>query len=154
MQVEGRAEPKNEQEVGAVRARQSSSEEQRRVYRRLGQCTGLTRLQLGVEEGDTYLRQDEAPPALSTPFRSQFIGGMSYKGLREELLYPNTLELSLESGLAELGTLRGLEDLELNYVDHRIGIDEMEWMSQNWALKSVSGIWGYYVRGNQDDDNV
>ncbi|KAK3840328.1 MAG: hypothetical protein JOS17DRAFT_769854 [Linnemannia elongata] len=154
MQVEDRAEPKDEHEEGAVRARQSSNEEQRRVYRRLGQCTALTHLHLGGEEGDTYLRQDEAPLERSTHFWSRLTGGMSYQGFREGPLYANTLELSLESGLAELGTLRGLEDLELNYVDHRIGIDEMEWMGQNWSLKTVSGIWGYYVRGNQDDNNV
>ncbi|KAF9298317.1 hypothetical protein BGZ88_007162 [Linnemannia elongata] len=154
MQVEGRTEPRDREEEGAIKARQSSNEEQRQVYRRLGQCTGLTRLQLGVEEGVRYLPQDEEPRLLSTHFKSQLTGGMSYQGLREGPLYVNTLELSLESGLAELRTLQELEDLGLNYVNHRIGIDEIEWMGQNWSLKTVSGIWGYYVRGNQDDDSV
>ncbi|KAG0293268.1 hypothetical protein BGZ96_003087 [Linnemannia gamsii] len=153
MQIEGRTEPKDEQEQSAISSRELSTENQSLVCRRLGRCTELTHLHLGVEVHTTYLGSMEASE-VTTHFKSQLAGGMSYRGLREGPVYSKTLELSLESGLAELGTLRGLEDLGLSYVNHRIGVDEMEWMSQNWSLKVVSGIWGYYTRGNQDADNI
>lgn len=153
MQMEGRTEPKDEQEQSAISSRELSTEEQRLVYRRLGCCTELTHLHLGVKKHRTYLLSEVASE-MTTHFKSQLAGGLSYQGLREGPLYTKTLELSLESGLAELGTLRGLQDLELSYINHRIGIDEMEWMNQNWSLKVVSGIWGYYIRGNQDDGKI
>jgi hypothetical protein len=140
MQTEGRIEPKDGQEQSTISSRELSTEEQSLMYCRLGRCTELTHLHPGIEKRTTYLRSEGASE-VTTNFKSQLTEGKSYHGLREWPLYANTLELSLESGLAELRTLRRLEDLGLSYVDHQIGIDEMEWTSQSWFLKVVSGIW-------------
>jgi hypothetical protein len=44
---------------------------------------------------------------------------------------PDTLELSLESGLGLLEALANLETIGFEGVDHRIGKLELEWMAKS-----------------------
>ena len=54
---------------------------------------------------------------------------------------PNTLELSLKSGLDRLFTLRRLEVLDFAGVDHRMNEAELEWMVNNLpSLRVVGGL--------------
>lgn len=49
--------------------------------------------------------------------------------------------MTLESGLSELSALEKLECLGVGYIDQRIGVAELEWMSSAWPnLQQVSGL--------------
>ncbi|KAF9082119.1 hypothetical protein BGX23_012792 [Mortierella sp. AD031] len=67
---------------------------------------------------------------------------------------PDSLELSMASGLGHLETLRQLEVFGFNEVDHRIGENEMQWMGKHWSLKTVFGFGGCPVKGEQLDKSV
>ncbi|KAK3818223.1 MAG: hypothetical protein JOS17DRAFT_382159 [Linnemannia elongata] len=55
---------------------------------------------------------------------------------------PDTLELSLMSGLGQLATLSQLEVFGCEFIDHRIGEQEREWMSVHWPrLRKTKGVW-------------
>ncbi|KAF9919542.1 hypothetical protein BGZ65_012046, partial [Modicella reniformis] len=54
---------------------------------------------------------------------------------------PDTLDLSLESGLYQLEALRDLEMFGFEAIDHRISKREVEWMARSWPkLKLVYGL--------------
>ncbi|KAF9126188.1 hypothetical protein BGW39_006821 [Mortierella sp. 14UC] len=67
---------------------------------------------------------------------------------------PDSLELSMASGLAHLATLDRLKIFGFKEADHRIGEKEMRWMSEHWKLKRVFGFGGCVVKGEQIDNGV
>lgn len=100
-----------EDEIGVI---------QRQVYRKLAMQRGLQELRLGRILDMNELELDED----------------------EEARYQNQcLEMTLASGLDELALLTGLELLDVSFMDHRIGVPELEWMARNWPkLKSLIGL--------------
>ncbi|KAF9130465.1 hypothetical protein BGW39_003053 [Mortierella sp. 14UC] len=54
---------------------------------------------------------------------------------------PNTLILSLESGLGRLGSLRRLKEFGFRGVNHRVRKEELKWMVETWPrLEKVTGV--------------
>ncbi|KAF9343596.1 hypothetical protein BGX26_005482 [Mortierella sp. AD094] len=52
-----------------------------------------------------------------------------------------SLELSLKTGLARWSTLTALECLDVEELDHKIELEDMQWMVNNWpALKMIRGL--------------
>ncbi|KAF8925090.1 hypothetical protein BGZ58_001153 [Dissophora ornata] len=52
-----------------------------------------------------------------------------------------SLELTLEAGLARWETLKELEVLDVDGLDHNIGLNDMKWMVANWpALREIRGL--------------
>ncbi|KAF9924577.1 hypothetical protein FBU30_005495 [Linnemannia zychae] len=66
---------------------------------------------------------------------------------------PDSLELSMASGLAHLATLQHLEALGFQ-VDQRIGEEELQWMRDKWCLKRMVGFGGLVIAGEQIDQEV
>lgn len=98
-------------EAEALDRRLVSYAVQRKVYQRLGELTQLKRL--------TFGRQTEYLSRV-TPARL------------------DTLEFSLASGLAELGALRCLREVEFFGIDLLMEEREMEWVKQMWGLREES----------------
>ncbi|KAK3835690.1 MAG: hypothetical protein J3R72DRAFT_451081 [Linnemannia gamsii] len=67
---------------------------------------------------------------------------------------PDSLELSMESGLAHLATLDRLVTFGFKEADYRIGGQEMRWMGEHWPLKRVFGFGGCIVKTEQIDNDV
>ncbi|KAI1321461.1 hypothetical protein EDD11_005152 [Mortierella claussenii] len=57
-----------------------------------------------------------------------------------------SLELTLKTGLAKLYTLKALECLDVEELNHAIGLEDVQWMVQHWpCLKQIRGL----VRADQ-----
>ncbi|KAG0216292.1 hypothetical protein B0O80DRAFT_524273 [Mortierella sp. GBAus27b] len=121
-----------EEERKVLKMAISSKEQQRQVYERLASLRHLKHLDLGYESrypwtyksGDTYISQ---------------VDGEEY--LEYDGPIPDTLELSLESGLDQLGALKDLEMFGFEAIDHRIQEKELEWMAESWPkLKLMYGL--------------
>ncbi|KAF9910542.1 hypothetical protein EC991_006360 [Linnemannia zychae] len=67
---------------------------------------------------------------------------------------PDSLELSMASGLAHLSTLHRLGTFGFKEADHRIGKREMQWMSEHWKLDTVFGFGGCIIEEEQIDREV
>lgn len=66
-------------------------------------------------------------------------GAQSYKDYGDP--FPDTLELSLASGLDRLSTLTELEVFGFESVDHRIDEEELSWMAEKWPrLRVMRGL--------------
>ncbi|KAG0256569.1 hypothetical protein DFQ27_005674 [Actinomortierella ambigua] len=53
----------------------------------------------------------------------------------------NCLEMTLESGLDELAGLHDLEVLDIQFMDHRVAVPELEWMAENLPkLQHLRGV--------------
>ncbi|KAG0075246.1 hypothetical protein BGZ93_004290, partial [Podila epicladia] len=51
------------------------------------------------------------------------------------------LEMTLASGLDELSGLKELTKLDVSFMDHGIGVPELEWMAESWPkLKRIVGL--------------
>jgi hypothetical protein len=51
--------------------------------------------------------------------------------------------MSLESGLHKLSTLKNLEELNVTCLAVRIGVEEVQWMVENWPrLRVIYGLDG------------
>ncbi|KAG0093912.1 hypothetical protein BGZ92_000027 [Podila epicladia] len=124
----GYMEELNVEEVAAVEKFQRCRTQQHGVYDRLASLTRLKHLNLGCE------------------IRGIFGAGGTYKvDGREYVSYAeptfDTLELSLASGLDRLGTLKDLEMIGFECINHRIGRDELDWMAKSWPkLKLMYGL--------------
>ncbi|KAG0226677.1 hypothetical protein BGW42_003467 [Actinomortierella wolfii] len=101
------------------------------VYNALARLTRLKHLDFGYENRYPW----------------EFEGGMYYTGDDgEEYLYYDdpifdTLELSLESGLGRLATLKDLEMFGFECLNHKIGTAELDWMAKSWPkLKLMYGL--------------
>ncbi|KAF9100683.1 hypothetical protein BGX29_006359 [Mortierella sp. GBA35] len=65
----------------------------------------------------------------SLSVQRQFSDGVYFRDLGSKVgIVPDTLELSLESGLSELSTLSRLRSIKLRSVDHRLGMKDLSWM--------------------------
>ncbi|KAG9062318.1 hypothetical protein KI688_005232 [Linnemannia hyalina] len=126
----------SEDERGAVSQLQRSRLQQQEILSRMShQWISLTTLCFGLE----YRRR--ASYHLDVPPHYEGDDG-EYLGYGEPI--PNTLELSLESGLDRLSTLNDLEMFGFEGLDHRIGKAELEWMAVSWPrIKIMPGLRGY-----------
>ncbi|KAF9177312.1 hypothetical protein BGZ51_008894 [Haplosporangium sp. Z 767] len=116
----------------AVERLVESREHQQAILGRIGQWTSLKTLCFGHEYRNYRLYQLDEPPYYT-------IDGVKY--LQYDGPIPNTLELSLESGLERLAGLKNLEMFGFEGLDHRIGKAELEWMAVNWPkLKIMRGL--------------
>ncbi|KAG0378608.1 hypothetical protein BGX24_003325 [Mortierella sp. AD032] len=107
-------------------------EHQQAILGRIGQWTSLKTLCFGHEHRNYRLHQLDEPPYYT-------VDGVKY--LQYDGPIPNTLELSLESGLERLAGLKDLEIFGFEGLDHRIGKAELDWMAVNWPkLKIMRGL--------------
>ncbi|KAK5820907.1 hypothetical protein F5H01DRAFT_339590 [Linnemannia elongata] len=142
MRHDSRTEPEMDEEREAVNRWKESLSVQRQVYQRLALLTKLTYLDIGVSQFSRGTPRER--------YISEFDGGLCYRG-RTGSIFSGCLELSLESGLSELGTLAQLRTIGFQGVDHRIGLQEMLWMVARWPVRRVMGMEGYYVRQGDPD---
>ncbi|KAF9099814.1 hypothetical protein BGX23_011414 [Mortierella sp. AD031] len=112
-------------EVLAILEKHKQSQEQhQRIYDQFGQLTKLRILEVGVNTKDGEEIFNNFPDTYLVEDRRYFEGyGPT----------PNTLELSLHSGLERLGSLKDLEVFGFDGVDHRIQIEELTWM--RWGMQ-------------------
>ncbi|KAF9345650.1 hypothetical protein BGX26_002905 [Mortierella sp. AD094] len=99
------------------------------VHRHLGSLTALKELHLGHDDRDW-----------GNESRFEF-------NAQERMIYQDVnyqyecLEMTLETGLGLLSELKQLEVLDVTRMSHRIGVAEVQWMSENWPrLRMVSGL--------------
>ncbi|KAG0014656.1 hypothetical protein BGZ81_000346 [Podila clonocystis] len=93
-----------------------SDDAQRAVYRQIALQTNLRCLGLG------------------------YVGWTSHDSIRLSYQW-NSLEMTLQSGLGELATLKKLRRLYVEFMNHSIGVPELEWMAENWPrLESIHGL--------------
>jgi hypothetical protein len=112
-----------------------SLEQQRLVYERLASLQHLKHLDLGFEIRDP----NPADFVLFDLYYSD-VDGRVYRNYGPSRT-PDTLELTLASGLGQLRSLKHLEMFGFEAVDHRIEKRELEWMANNWpALKLIYGL--------------
>ncbi|KAF8926592.1 hypothetical protein BGZ58_011062, partial [Dissophora ornata] len=63
-----------------------------------------------------------------------------YDNYHEDYQY-ECLEMTLESGLAQLKRLKNLGVLDVQMMAQRIGLKEVQWMTQNWPkLQVIQGL--------------
>ncbi|KAG0355624.1 hypothetical protein BGZ54_001066 [Gamsiella multidivaricata] len=102
---------------------------QQRVYERLARFINLEELILGH----------------GTMVKARY--GTHYDNYREDYQY-ECLEMTLESGLAQLKRLKNLRVLDVQMMAQRIGLKEVQWMTQNWPkLQVIQGL-------HDDGDNL
>ena len=119
-----------EKEREAIEKYERLQAQQRRVYDRLAEMVHLRVLDLGMEYRTVGV-------LVSRP--QIHYGVHVYEDYGRPI--PDTLELSLESGLDRLSTLRELEVVGFEGVDHRIDYGELRWMGQSWPrLKEMRGL--------------
>lgn len=93
--------------------------------------------------------------ALQTDLDDLVLGhGASYyeKGLRKPHFQWYSLEMTLESGLDELAPLTELETLDVGFMNHRIGVAELEWMKRSWP--KMKYLYGLFWNGAERDPLV
>ncbi|KAK3848535.1 MAG: hypothetical protein J3R72DRAFT_518531 [Linnemannia gamsii] len=104
----------------------------KRVYRHLAKMTQLRVLDLGNEFRYPY-------EISIRNIQETMIGGRLYAKCSPPIA--NTLELTLESGLSKLRSLKNLEVFGFEGVDHRIEAKELAWMAENWPrLRIMRGL--------------
>ncbi|KAG0332372.1 hypothetical protein BG000_010059 [Podila horticola] len=106
---------------------EESREDQRQVYRQLAKLTKLQELCLGQHcyHDEMWFNYDPDP------------------------LQKHCLEMSLESGLGELASLKELRVLDISNMDHRITDVEREWMHAHWPKFEELREWDHY----EDEDS-
>ncbi|KAF9088032.1 hypothetical protein BGX29_000491 [Mortierella sp. GBA35] len=121
-----------EEELSAAEKYERCKEQHRHIYKELSRLTNLRVLELGVDNIDGYDLMGSDPGTYLVDGRLYY----NYFGPT-----PNTLKLSLDSGLGRLNTLKKLEVFGFEGVDHRIGERELTWMSENWVgLRTMCGL--------------
>ncbi|KAG0071147.1 hypothetical protein BGZ89_011526 [Linnemannia elongata] len=123
----------SENEREAVSQLQRCRQQQQELLSRMShQWLSLKTLCFGHEYRNYRLHELDEPPYYE-------VDGVEY--LRYGGPIPNTLELSLESGLDQLSTLNDLEVFGFEGLDHRIGKAELEWMAVSWPrLNTMRGL--------------
>ncbi|KAG0318400.1 hypothetical protein BGZ97_003844 [Linnemannia gamsii] len=102
------------------------------LYARLATLTSLRTLDLGMEYRDINNAYGRDKPYYNVRAKRYIHYGN---------LLPDTLELSLSSGLDQLKTLKKLEVFGFEGCNHRIGEEELKWMAENWPrLKEMRGL--------------
>ncbi|KAF8948254.1 hypothetical protein BGZ47_005888 [Haplosporangium gracile] len=110
------------------------------IYDELGRWTELRILELGVDNVDWYDIMG------SDPGRHLVDGRIYYNYFGPT---PNTLPLSLESGLERLRSLIKLEVIGFEGVDHRINTEELAWMAECWPQLQV--MHGFQAPDEKDE---
>ncbi|KAG0273198.1 hypothetical protein BGZ95_010984 [Linnemannia exigua] len=128
----------SEEEKKAIEKHERLQQQQYQVYDRLAELIHLRVLDLGAEFRLPQGRY--GPPVIKR-------GVHVYEN--DDKPIPDTLALSLASGLDRLLTLRKLEVFGFEGVNHRIDYEELRWMGSNWPRLRV-------MRGLQvvDTDNL
>ena len=123
-----------EHEDAMLQDYQQSLEQQRQVLERLASLTRLRILDIGCEYRRAWVRLANASVAPMELFE-----GKTYRAYGEPI--PNTLALTLKSGLAQLARLKELEVFGFGGVDHLIGEGELKWMAESWPkLRVMRGL--------------
>ncbi|KAF9145986.1 hypothetical protein BGX30_005455 [Mortierella sp. GBA39] len=117
-----------DEETTATRRQGRLLDHLQHIYDELGRWTELRVLELGVDNVDWYDIMG------SDPGRHLVDGRIYYDYFGPT---PNTLPLSLESGLDRLRTLKKMEVIGFEGVDHRINTGELAWMAENWPKLQV-----------------
>ncbi|KAI8363740.1 hypothetical protein B0O80DRAFT_434393, partial [Mortierella sp. GBAus27b] len=111
-----------DQEQAVVQKLLQSREQQQQVYERLANLQNLKHLDFGYK------------------FNNHGRDGANERESQGSVAY-DTLELSLGSGLEQLGALKNLRVIGFESRDHRIGTRELEWMATNWPrLRLMHGL--------------
>ena len=120
-------------ELDAILRKQERSRGlQRRVFDCLASLTSLQTIDLGFEYRDLDIFFGHGSMGRVKSAQDNYDYGRPF---------PDTLELTLESGLDRLAALTRLEVFGFESVDHRIGESELEWMAAAWPrLKVLRGI--------------
>ncbi|KAG0095910.1 hypothetical protein BGZ93_005247 [Podila epicladia] len=109
-----------EEEDGQANDEMESHRIQRQVYQKLARQTRLRELKLGRLDGK-QVPEDESW------YQTQ------------------CLEMTIASGMDELAALKDLKHLDVSYMNHNIGVRELEWMAENWPkLKKIDGLFRDY----------
>ncbi|KAG0251225.1 hypothetical protein BGZ95_006959, partial [Linnemannia exigua] len=102
-----------------------------RVYSRLAEMAQLRVLDLGYKFCPKRILNDN--------IQETMLRGRLYSELTPPIV--NTLELTLDSGLAQLSSLKSLEIFGFEGVDHGIGTKELAWMAESWPrLRIMRGL--------------
>ncbi|KAF9180693.1 hypothetical protein BGZ51_006042 [Haplosporangium sp. Z 767] len=117
-------------EAAIVQKFERGREQQRQVYDRLASLTNLKELVLGYENRDTWSYGHDD---------WYIVDDREY--IRYDGPTPDTMELSLESGLDRLASLKDLRVFGFEASDHRIKKKELEWMVNAWPkLRNMYGL--------------
>ncbi|KAK3818226.1 MAG: hypothetical protein JOS17DRAFT_757391 [Linnemannia elongata] len=115
----------SDDDIRLVQLHTTSLQQQMKIYGKLATLTQLRVLNLGGEYRQIY--------------RELQMSDEEYLTVNGSL--QGTLELTLESGLGQLETLKALQVFGFEGVDHRIGQAELEWMARNWTgLEEMQGL--------------
>ncbi|KAF9150574.1 hypothetical protein BG015_007630 [Linnemannia schmuckeri] len=124
----------SEDDSRLVQLHTASLEQQKKIYRKLATLTQLRVLDLGAEYRRLhrdFQMSDEEYLTVNGPFSG-------------------TLELTLESGLGQLETLKALQVFGFESVDHRTGQAELEWMAREWTrLNEMRGLHDNFPTRNE-----
>lgn len=63
-----------------------------------------------------------------------------------------SLEMTLESGLSVLASLKNLQRLNVAFTNHRIGVSDFEWMASEWP--NMQRLTGLFENGQDRDSAV
>jgi hypothetical protein len=131
-------------------ALEQSRDVQKQVYRQIASLKYLEELSLG--DGalfpEDFADGDELLAASGGSGTKELIWEPYMYSLKYGNGYQTTcLELTLDSGLGILGTLTELRVLDITRMKHRLGVDEMEWMEDNWPnLRTIKGLFAKNLR--------
>ncbi|KAG0348509.1 hypothetical protein BG004_005029, partial [Podila humilis] len=121
----------SEEERSLIQRFQRSRAQQQAVFKQLARLTRLKVLDLGYENRDPWTYKSGM---------SYEVDGKDYLEYIEEPVF-DTLELSLDSGLNQLGSLKNMEIFGFECINHRIGEVEVAWMAKSWPrLKTMRGL--------------
>jgi hypothetical protein len=137
----------SDEEREAVRQLRRSQILQQEILGRMSQqWQSLKTLCFGHEHRNYRLHERDEPPYYE-------VDGVEY--LRYDGPIPNTLELSLESGLDRLSTLKDLEVFGFEGLDHRLGKAELDWMAMQWPkLKVMRGLQASTLPSFEEDKHM
>ncbi|KAF9142122.1 hypothetical protein BG015_001042 [Linnemannia schmuckeri] len=120
----------SEAETRALEKYEEVREQHQKIYGQLAKLVHLKELELGMEYRDLTMRWKH--PLIQR-------GAQWYRDYGDT--FPDTLELSLASGLDQLSTLTKLEVFGFESVDYRIDEEELRWMAEKWPrLRVMRGL--------------
>ncbi|KAG0380069.1 hypothetical protein BGX24_010288 [Mortierella sp. AD032] len=120
---------------------QHSLDQHRHFYDTFAGLTQLTNLDLGFNHLVPCPNGFAPPRLLATPESYLIDGRVYFKGYDPT---PDTLLLSLNSGLGRLQSLKKLKAIGFQGLDHRVGVDELKWMVKTWPkLEKITGVSDY-----------
>ncbi|KAF9904864.1 hypothetical protein EC991_002294 [Linnemannia zychae] len=111
-----------EEETAAMEKFHRCQRQHHGVYDQLAQLTRLKHLDLGYESRHPWMHMTGQKYKKGGVQYVTYTGGKTF----------DTLELSLNSGLDQLGALKDLEMFGFECLNHRIEKKELEWMARSW----------------------